>query len=330
MNTTLDLSDLPKAHLHVHVEAAMRETTLHQLADRHEIELPDLERRTGWERLAALYRATCNVLRTPQDFTRLIDEMVYDNVEEGVVWLEPQLYAPAHRGVFGSDEATVEFFASTLRSAARRQGIDAGLMLAADRTRSPREATQQAALAGRFRDRGVVAFGFVNVEPNNPPQPFVDAFRTARDAGLLITPHAGEMLGAESVAATLDAARPHRIQHGFRAIEDQHTVERLVADDVALDICLESNRYLRFVPDLETHPIARLIEAGVACTLNADDPIAWGSNILHEYDLALNTLGLDMSQIIEIAQCSIRYSAAPDARKNQALLDMESWSSRQK
>ncbi|MDA4633973.1 adenosine deaminase, partial [Escherichia coli] len=50
------------------------------------------------------------------------------------------------------------------------------------------------------------------------PKDFARAFDVARDAGLGITVHAGELSGWESVADALDAIRPSRIGHGVRAI----------------------------------------------------------------------------------------------------------------
>ena len=45
---------------------------------------------------------------------------------------------------------------------------------------------------------------------------FAGAFDIARDAGLGITIHAGEMAGAFSVRDALDHVRPSRISHGVR------------------------------------------------------------------------------------------------------------------
>ena len=62
----------------------------------------------------------------------------------------------------------------------------------------------------------------------------------------------------------LDALGAQRIEHGVRAIEDPRLVERLTSEQVCLDVCPTSNVQLRVVPSLHDHPLARLVEAGVA------------------------------------------------------------------
>ncbi|MGO8572654.1 hypothetical protein ACC870_37245, partial [Rhizobium ruizarguesonis] len=54
---------------------------------------------------------------------------------------------------------------------------------------------------------------------------YARAFDIARDAGLGLTIHAGEVCGAFSVADALDAVSPSRIGHGVRAIEDLDLVK---------------------------------------------------------------------------------------------------------
>jgi hypothetical protein len=67
--------------------------------------------------------------------------------------------------------------------------------------------------------------------------------------------HAGELDGPNSVRATLDQLRPHRIMHGVRAIEDPELVERLREERICLDVCPTSNLALGVVDELRAHPL---------------------------------------------------------------------------
>ena len=80
-------------------------------------------------------------------------------------------------------------------AAGEQLGVGVGLMLAADRTVEPSVAVEQARLAATRADRGIVSFGLANDEAIGPPEPFAEAFAIAKDAGLLSTPHAGELAG---------------------------------------------------------------------------------------------------------------------------------------
>ena len=58
-------------------------------------------------------------------------------------------------------------------------------------------------------------------------------------------------------------------------------MERLVREQVPLNICLSSNLALLY-RDPSQHPLRRLLDAGAAVTLNRDDPTFLGSLTLTE------------------------------------------------
>ena len=68
-----------------------------------------------------------------------------------------------------------------------------------------------------------------------------------------------------------------------------------------------------------------LLAAGVQVSLNADDPLFFGSGVLDEYELARHTFGLDDAALAYIAACSIRASGAPDSLKVAALATIDRW-----
>src|SRR3546814_16464499 len=82
---------------------------------------------------------------------------------------------------------------------------------------------------------------------------YARAFDIARDAGLGLTVHAGEVCGPESVRDALDLVRPTRIGHGVRAIEDPDLVARLADLGTVLEVCPGSNVALGVYPDFESH-----------------------------------------------------------------------------
>ena len=63
----------------------------------------------------------------------------------------------------------------------------------------------------------------------------------AREGGLASVPHAGEVVGPESVRGALDALKADRIRHGIRAVEDPGCVRELAGRGIGA----------RRLPDLE-------------------------------------------------------------------------------
>jgi adenosine deaminase len=319
-----DLAALPKGHLHIHLEGAMRPTTLVELAAETGIPVPVVSGFGSFTAFADMYVAACEVLHDHAAMARLVQEVVADAAMAGAVWVEPAFY-PMRYPHLGTNGEVVDFVLQTGLDAAAELGIGFGLMMTADRTNDPAEAVYLANLAAERGGRGVVSFGLANDEAIAPPRPFVESFDVAYEAGLLCTPHAGELAGADSVVGALDVLHANRIQHGVRAIEDPGLVTRIAEEGICLDVCPTSNVLLSVVPSLETHPLAALLEAGVRCSINGDDPLLFGPGLLEEYELCRDSLGLTDPQLASIALASVECSGAPGAVVKAAQADIESW-----
>lgn len=170
----------------------------------------------------------------------------------------------------------------------------------------------------------MVSFGLDGDEVAFPPAPFAEAFSIATSGGLLSTPHAGELLGPESVAVALELLHADRILHGVRAIEDDALVNRLRGSAVCLDVCPTSNFKLG-VFDATTHPLRNLLERGVRCSINADDPLLFGTSLLHEYEMCRSQFSFTDRELAHIAQCSIEASGAPADLKANATAGIARW-----
>jgi adenosine deaminase len=82
---------------------------------------------------------------------------------------------------------------------------------------------------------------------------------------------------------------------------------------------------LSVVDDVADHPLPRLLDAGVRCTLNTDDSLLFGPGLLAEYELARDTFDLDDAALAGIARASIEASGAPTALKRDALAGIDAW-----
>lgn len=318
------LRDLPKAHLHLHLEGAMRRSTLAELAGRSGVAVPDVRSFTGFWEFLELYRLATSLLRTPDDMRRLVREIAEDTAIDGGVWVELHANPDLHPDL-GSTAEVLDLTLEAAHEAAAETGVGVGVILSADRTRPPADAEALARLGAARAGEGVVALGLANDEVGHPPEPYADAFAIARGAGLLSVPHAGELAGPRSVRGALDTLGAQRVAHGVRAIEDPALVDRLAAEQICLDVCPTSNLFLDIVPSLAEHPIVALLDAGVPVSLNADDPLLFGPGLLDEYELVASGLHLDAETLAAIAATSLRCSGAPEDVKESGLAGVERW-----
>jgi adenosine deaminase len=331
-----DLLALPKAHLHLHFTGSMRHATLLELAARDGHHLPEAlvedwppqlsgRDEKGWFRFQRLYDVARSVLRTEDDVRRLVREAAEDDAAEGGRWLELQVDPSGYAAAFGGITAFLELVLDAVSVASRDVGIGMAVVVAANRTRHPLDARTLARLAARYAGRGVVGFGLSNDERRGTTSDFAPAFRIAGRAGLLLVPHAGELLGAESVRSALDELHADRIGHGVRVAEDPELLARVAAAGVPLEVCPLSNVSLGVYSDPASVPLPDLLGAGALVALGADDPLLFGSRLAGQYATMRAAHDLDDAQLAELAAMSVRASAAPDAVRSQLLCDIEAW-----
>jgi len=330
------LAALPKAHLHLHFTGSMRHSTLLDLAQRDGVVLPEslvedwppqlsAADEKGWFRFQRLYDLARSVLRTEDDVRRLVLEAAEDDVADGSGWLEIQVDPSGYAARFGGITAFTELVLDAVRDASERTGLGMAVIIAANRTRHPLDARTLARLAAQYAGRGVVGFGLSNDERRGRTEEFAPAFAIAERAGLMLAPHGGELLGPRNVRACLDDLHADRLGHGVRSVEDPALLERVVDQDVALEVCPVSNVALGVYTDLSSVPLPALLEAGATVALGADDPLLFGSRLAAQYATMRAAHELNDVQLAELARMSIRASAAPDDLRRRLLAGVDDW-----
>jgi aminodeoxyfutalosine deaminase len=297
----------PKIELHVHLEGSVRPATLFDIARRNKVVLPAETE----QELAELYRFTdlahfidvwflvTAALQTEDDFRRITVEYAEEAARHGAVYIEA-IFAPTIPARNGLElDVLFEGYCAGVQEARERLGIEMRLTPDLNRTSPPEEAADIVRRAIACRDRGVVGVGLGGVEDVAPPEQFVDAFRRAREGGLGSVPHAGEVVGPESVWGALEALEADRIRHGIRSVDDPALVRELVDRGIVLDVCPTANVRVGAVPSYDEHPLPEMVAAGLRCSLSTDDPAMFSIDLSSEYEAA-TARGLSPREFYEV------------------------------
>ncbi|MET9828920.1 adenosine deaminase [Streptomyces sp. NPDC006385] len=340
MERVRDVSELPKAHLHLHFTGSMRPATLLELADKYGVRLPEaltdaLTRgespklratdERGWFRFQRLYDAARSCLRQPEDIQRLVREVAEEDIRDGSGWLEIQVDPTSYAPRLGGLIPALEIILDAVETASRDTGLGMRVLVAANRMKHPLDARTLARLAVRYADRGVVGFGLSNDERRGMARDFDRAFHIAREGGLLSAPHGGELTGPSSVRDCLDDLHADRLGHGVRAAEDPRLLKRLADKGVTCEVCPASNVALGVYEKPEDVPLRALYDAGVPMALGADDPLLFGSRLAAQYDLARHHHAFTDEELAELARQSVRASAAPEEVRRKLLAGVDDW-----
>ena len=141
----------------------------------------------------------------------------------------------------------------------------------------------------------------------------------ARKAGKATKAHAGELGGPGHVREVVEKLGVQRVEHGFRAIEDPAVVDLLIQEKVTLDVCPISNFKLKTVKSLEAHPLPKLHRAGVACTVNTDDPFPFGNTLFDDYHCLIESMRMEFPELIQIARNGWEAAFLSAPRKQETL-----------
>ncbi|GAA3108109.1 adenosine deaminase [Streptomyces echinatus] len=316
---------LPKAELHLHIEGTLEPELAFELAARNGVRLPfaDTEelreayRFKDLQSFLNLYYELMAVLRTEQDFADLADAYLARAAAQGVrhaeIFFDPQAHIA--RGL--SLGTVVEGLWRALGDSERNHGVSTRLIMCFLRDESADSALETLQAATPYLDR-ITGVGLDSAEVGHPPLKFRDVYRTAAALGLRRVAHAGEEGPPEYITEALDVLGVERVDHGLRCLEDPVLVERLVRERIPLTLCPLSNVRLRAVDTLADHPLPAMLDAGLLCTVNSDDPAYFGGYAGDNFRAVRETLGLSEDRLRELARNSFLASFLEDDEERRA------------
>ena len=317
-----------KAELHCHIEGAAPPQLAARLAIKYGVDLSDYLRDgqyvwNDFSSFIACYAAIANVFRAEEDFADLAEAYLTELAGYGTIYSE--LFVSPEQGLLAglSRDGYMRAITAGIEAAKAKTGIECRMVMIGERHMGPEQVEGAAAYAAACDFPLLTGFNIAGDERHGRVADFARGFDIARDAGLKLTIHAGEVCGAFSVRDALDIVRPDRIGHGVRAVEDRELVNRIADLGTVLEVCPGSNIALSVYPDFSAHPLRRLYDAGVKVTLNSDDPPFFHTTLQREYELAEGALGFSGSEIDEMTRTAINAAFVDEATRAQLLARLE-------
>lgn len=318
---------LPKAEVHLHLEGCVPPALARGAARTSAgpaIELPVRD-------LAGLLRYldwSCAQITTGAQLAEIAYATLVRAAENGVHHVDV-IANPTHWPAFAGRLGTFVAGLDEGFAAAERAGLGtATLALSLKRTQSALEASELVEWILANASERLVALSLDGDERDGAASHtdrFVAAFARARAGGLRRCVHAGESSGAAGVRAALEALGAERIDHGIRCIEDPAVVAELVARAVPLDVCPSSNVLLGVAPSLAAHPLEALRRAGVRVSINTDDPLLFGVDVVGEYLDCATTFSWDRAALRALARVAIESCFAPAPRRSELLAALDGY-----
>ncbi|MBZ0114199.1 MAG: adenosine deaminase [Thermoanaerobaculia bacterium] len=316
---------MPKAELHVHLEGSILPATLLQLARQRGIELPATDEASlaewfqfrDFEHFVDIYLTCSRCLQHPEDFQLITRDFIAEQARQNVKYSEVHFTIGTHIANGGNGQEIRDALWQTLREGERDHGVVVRWIPDIVRNVSPEWADRTVEWALEGHGEGIVALGIAGIEKGFSNLPFRDHFAAIRAAGLHGVAHAGEHDGPASIRSALDDLGAERIGHGVRAVEDPKLVEELLHSKIPLEVCPTSNVCLDVFEDLASHSFDELYRAGIALSVNSDDPPLFATTLSEEYSKLSETFGYSPAQLARLSLDTVEQSFMSDEEKGR-------------
>jgi adenosine deaminase len=233
--------------------------------------------------------------RTPEVIQQITRDIIADAAADNVRYLELRFTPVALTRINGHPLGeAMDWVIEATEQASEENKITTKLIASVNRHESVQLAEEVVQLAIERKDRGIVALDLAGSEAEYPGEEFAGVFREAKEAGMFITIHAGEWGGPKIIRLAIEKLSAGRIGHGGRVMEDPEGVALAREREMVFEVCPTSNYQSGVCNSLSTHPLSAMIDAGLLVTINTDDPAISQIDLSDEYELACETLGLEL------------------------------------
>lgn len=318
---------MPKAEMHFHLEGSFRWNTVRELHP-DGAGLPQTPPWWGrpfgnWEAFTGAFRQYLKpVTGKPEWVERHAFEVLEDLAAQNVQYVELLV---SHRFHAWRGMTEREVWEAVVRARARVKGIDARLFLGISRDQpvAAAEAIFEHVAEFAVPKGWMVGIDLQSDERVGPNRDFQALYRKAAALGLKLRAHAGELGGPDNVRDAVEGCGALHISHGTRAAEDASLLPRLARAGAWLHLAPTSNCLLNVSPNIASHPLRLFTEAGIRCTVNADDPLLFQTDTTREYRRLGEEMGFQPREIAELAKNAFRASLLPAESVRRACAEID-------
>ncbi|XP_026745954.1 adenosine deaminase-like protein [Trichoplusia ni] len=324
--------ELPKVELHAHLNGSLSSATMLQLKryhadcgieDKTNAFFDEFQIGAGDTRSLSdcfqVFSIAHSLTSTPETLALATRLTLQEFQDDGCCYLE--LRSTPRDTPYMTKSHYIETIIKAIRKSSVHLSMITKLIISINRNQPLEEADEIAKLAIECFKK--YPENVVGIELSGDPmagkfESFVPALTKARDAGLKVTLHCGEVCNPKEVLEMLKF-KPDRIGHGV-CIHPKYggtdeTWTTLCKLKIPVEVCLTSNVNTKSTPDYDSHHFQYLHEAEIPIILCTDDKGVFATSLSREYQICVKTFAMTYSQAARLSLNACQYVFADNTRK---------------
>lgn len=298
------IAKVPKAELHIHIEAVASMDTIKKLYKKRfgeAMSKEDQKALFSYEDLNGFIQAFLKVqdlFQSVDDFDLVFDDLKNYLVDNGITYCEA-FFAPSafiKKGFKYEDMVSV--FNRNIKKIFDETGIAIRLMGDVSRTFGCENAINNYNMFKANPSEYIIGIGLGGAEQKGPAKDFEPVYTLAHKDGMHAVAHAGEDVGSESIWDAINFLGAERIGHGLTAMQDEKLMDELARTRRPVEICITSNTFTKkIVTQAKDHPVKKYFDKGILVCINTDDPVFFKTTMLEELWLCYKELKFSMDEM---------------------------------
>lgn len=309
------IEELKKVELHLHLDGSVLVETAEELLNENNLDnlMKTTDEVTNLTDYLKKFDIPIKIMQTKDNLIRISNEIIKQLKEDNVIYAEIRFAPNFHTTIL-----TLEEVVDSILKGLKDNSIKTNLILCMMRGSSFEDNKKIIDLANKYLNKGVCAIDLAGDEIKYPTYMYEDLFKYADELNIPYTIHAGE---AGTINDLDDAIKlnPKRIGHGIKAINNEKIINKLINNNITLEICPTSNVQTHNVDKYINHPIKKLRDKGVLLTINTDNRTVSNITLNEEYRLLQNNFSFTNKDFEEFNINAINSSFLKEEEKQELL-----------
>lgn len=314
-----EIKQMPKVELHLHLDGSISPQLASKLSN---LSIEEVKNKMiAREKCADLteyltkFDFPISLMQTKENLTLIAEDLAERLEKQNVIYAEIRFAPMFHtkKGLSYDDVIT-----SVLEGLGKAKKIKTNLILCLMRGASDKDNEDTLNAALKFIHKGVCALDLAGDEKHYPTYLYEKHFVMAKKHNIPFTIHAGEAGDFNEIDKALEFGAK-RIGHGVHSIENINTYNRLIKQNILLELCPTSNIQTDAVSTYNRHPVKKMYNDKMSLSINTDNSTVSNVSITDEYIKLYKTFNFTIADFKKMNEMAINHAFISEKEKEELI-----------